>query len=577
VTADRARPDGVVLARPDVSVLRTRRGAWVGVGAASFTIAGAAAYEVVSVLLDGSDGSRTRDDLLRAFPAGAHAGASRLLDALVARRCVTVLDEPLAHHVALRGASSAWLIPFLAQLTDEPVRALDRVLATTLHLYGRPRWLERLRALLDAAPLAGLRTGFHAVRPDDGVPRWGDADLVVLDADGLSHGRVVQLQDDLLARGLPHGVVGRVGGRRWVLWSDDRSTGCWDCLHRYAGATASGAAGGPGAPVADDAVLAAVLQAVHRRSAGLGDPATAALSAPADQDLPALRAHPAWAAAGCRCHRAVVPPAGGDGRAGAAGGELVRRNVVSPDDDSGLDEDHKRIVDVLAGWTDEFTGPFRVLDGGDLPQVPFGRARATVVAGPAGACRSHELVAATVSSREALYQAALAGLELIGARPCGPGSVVSAGWTPDEALYRGLLRRALRGPADDTEPVRVPDGRDALHDGCARFSRYVERGVARSRGRTELRWTGTRLPDGVHRVTGRAAGGVVTRGAGTCYPEAVTTALLRLVNDGALVPVNPHHRTWAEVWRCVERPEHADVTAEALPFARPHVRVVEVA
>jgi hypothetical protein len=578
---------GVVLARPDVSALRTKAGAWIGVGAGSFTVKGAAAFEVVSMLLDRSDGSRTGHDLLHEFPAGSRPAISRVLDALVAHRCVAVLDEPMSRHAAVKGPASEWLIPYFSQLTDEPVHALDRVLATTLHLYGRPDWLRRLRQLLDEAPLFGLRTEFHMVSSEEGgrEPQWEDAGLVVVDADGLPYERTVRLQDGLLDRGIPHGIVGEVGRRRWILWSDAESTGCWDCLCRYGRVAPSGApaaaASPPSpspAPAPGDSATAALIHAIYQRSAGLGEHAAAAVSMPLDASLPTVKPHPAWSAAGCRCHRAVVPTDSG-GKGDEPTDALVRRNIVSPDDDSRLDDDHEQIVDILAGWTDEFAGPFRYLDGGDLPQVPFGQARATVLVGLAEECRVSEITAATLSSREALYQAALNSLELFAAQDGGQRPDLGAGWTLDEAIYRALLRRSMsQSAADDAELVLLSDD-DMGHGECVRISRYIQRGVTRTRGLEALQWMGTRLPNGVYRVSGRDdTGSVVAPGAGACYAEAVSTALLRVVNDNAvLVPVNPNFRTWAEVWQHITRPECVEVTARTVPFARYKVRLVEVA
>ncbi|MFJ9612364.1 hypothetical protein [Streptomyces noursei] len=570
-----ASATGVFLARPDVSTLRTKQGAWIGVGASSFTVRGASAFQVVSTLLSRSDGSRTGREMVDEFPAGSRPAVSHVLDALVARRCVTVLDAPMSQQAAAKGPASEWLIPYLSQLTDAPERALDRLLATTLHLYGRPEWLDRLRQLLDSAPLFGLRTAFHAVSAEEPVARWEDAGLVVVDADGLAYERTVRLQDALLERGVPHGVVGEVRGRRWILWSDDTATGCWECLCRY-GHTAPSAApvdaasmGSTASTASDDATTAALIHAIHLRGAGLGGQAAAAVSMPLDTNPSTVKEHPAWSAAGCRCHRAVAPSVTGGARDDAAE-TLVRRNIVGPEDDGRLDDVHERIVDTLRGWTDEFAGPFRYLDGGDLSQVPFGQARATALVGLAGECRVHELTTATLSPREAIYQAALNALERFG-QPA-----VGAGWSLDEAVYRALLKRSLAQPPDPAAWVRLSDD-DLGHGECAGFSRYVQRTVVRSRGGEPWEWTGTRLPNGIHRVTGRTAGQPVVQGAGACYAEAVCMALLGLVNDdGALVPLNPHFLTWPEVWRHIARPECAEVTTRAVPFARGRVRLVEV-
>ncbi|MEU5157969.1 hypothetical protein AB0I03_27150, partial [Glycomyces sp. NPDC021274] len=181
-----------------------------------------------------------------------------------------------------------------------------------------------------------------------------------------------------------------------------------------------------------------------------------------------------------------------------------------------------------------------------------------------------ELTTATLSPREAIYQAALNALEMF-APPA-----VGAGWSLDEAVYRALLKWSMAQPPDPSAWVHLSDD-DLGHGECAGFSRYIQRTVVRSRGGEPWEWTGTRLPNGIHRVTGRTAGQPVVQGAGVCYAEAVSMALLRLVNDdGALVPLNPHFLTWPEVWRHIARPECAEVTPRAVPFARGKVRLVEV-
>ncbi|MFI9079508.1 hypothetical protein ACIGW8_24050 [Streptomyces sioyaensis] len=482
---------------------------------------------------------------------------------------MAVLDAPMSQQVTVKGSASEWLIPYLSQLTDEPVRALDRVLATTLHFCGRPDWLDRLRQLLEAEPLFGLRAEFHAVSAEELVPQWENAGLVVVDADGLSYERTVRLQDALLERGVPHGVVGEVRGRRWILWSDDTATGCWECLCRYGHTAPSAAPVDTASTASDDAATAALIHAIYLRSAGLGEHAAAAVSMPLETNLPTVKTHPAWSAAGCRCHRAVAPPVTGGERDDAAE-VLVRRNIVSPEDDSRLDDVHERIVDTLRGWTDEFVGPFRYLDGGDLSQVPFGQARGTVLVGLADECRVHELTTATLSPREAIYQAALNALEMF-AQPA-----VGAGWSLDEAVYRALLKWSMAQPLDHSAWVQLSDD-DLGHGECAGFIRYIQRAVVRIRGGEALQWTGTRLPNGIHRVTGRTAEKSVVQGAGVCYAEAVSMALLGLVNDdSALVPLNPHFLTWTEVWRHIARPECAEVTARTVPFAQGKVRLVEV-
>lgn len=562
---------GVVLARPDVSVLRTGKGAWVGVGAASFTVRGGAAYDLLVGLLSRSDGSRTGGDLLEEFPEAARPVAERLLGALVAHGCLVVLGAPMSRELAERGPASESLIPRFAQLTDDPVRALDHLRATTLVLCGRPAWLGSLRAVFDAAPLHDLRIAYQAEPGERPVAGGHGTELVVLDADGMPHEDLMRHQDELLRSRVPHGVAGTAGGRYWILWSDDRTTGCWDCLRRYA----RGEAGAAAVPLPDRLAAAVLAHSVQLRGAGLGDNAGAALSL--DPETLAVKPHPVWAVAGCRCHRAALPPTPGETHHDPAG-PLVRRDLAGPHDDRRLQDDNDRIVAALARWTDEQIGPFLALDGGDAPQIPFGRAVATVLADAGGAARVREVPAATLSSREALYQAALNAIEFMAAAPGEAGARnLGAGWTVDEALYRALLRQTMRRPASEgaLAALRLDDLGD---DDCARVARYLERAVLRGTGLDAVRWAGTRLPNGLHRVTGRAGDAVLTEGLGACRAEAVSAALLRMVNDdGVLVPVNPHFRTWPEVWRQVSRPDGAEWTPPAVGFTRDRVRLVEVA
>ncbi|MET8243291.1 hypothetical protein ABZV31_01945 [Streptomyces sp. NPDC005202] len=583
-------PAGFVVARPDVSVLRTVEGVWIGNGVASFTVKGAAAFDLVSTLLSMLDGNRPVQDLVNQYAAASRPVVSRLLDTLVARGCAVRLDGPMSRYVAEKGPASAWLIPYFSQLTNEPARALDAVLGTTLVLLGRPDWLEHLRRALDASPLNGLRTEYHPVAgdtswsvPDGAEPgrRWRDDVVVLVDADGLPHERTVRIQDTLLERGVPHGIAGGIGSLDWIVWSDADSTGCWDCLRRYGRTWAAPAEGAPeDAPPGTAAELraAVLVHSIYVRCAGLADHSAAGTALSIDAGLPAVKPHPVWHDSGCRCHRASVPDDHGDPLEDAHE-PLVRRNIASPHDDERLHDDNDRIIATLAGWTDRLVGPFLDLDGGDLPQVPFGSARATVLTDISGCSHVREVRADTLSSREAFYQAALNAVELI-ADPSHEGPVsrnLGAGWNVDEAIYRALLRTSLREPVGegDLDPMSDEDLGD---DECGRMSRYIDRSIARSGRRGVLRWVGARLPNGLYRAAGLGAEGAVTHGLGACYGEAVSMALLGLVNDGSvLVHLNPHFRTWREVWKHVSLPDRIEPVPHTIPFMRNKVQLVEVA
>ncbi|MGW1889361.1 hypothetical protein ACWCP6_03760 [Streptomyces sp. NPDC002004] len=590
-----AGPAGSVVARPDVSVLRTTEGVWIGNGSASFTVKGAAAFDLVSTLLGMLDGNRAVRDVVDEFPAASQPVVSRLLDTLVARGCAVRLDEPLSRYAERKGSASAWLIPYLSQLTSEPVRALDAVLGTTLVLLGSPGWLEHMRRALDASLLHGLRTEYHSVSGEASWPvpvpvpeadagpagsRWRDDVMAVVDADALPHEHTVRIQDALLERRVPHGVVGGIGPLHWSVWSDADSTGCWDCLCRY-GRTwtgpAEGAPEGASAETAAELKAAALVHSIVVRCAGLGDRSTAATELSDDGGLLAVKPHPVWHDSGCRCHRARVP----DDHGGPAEGsreQLVRRNITSSQDEERLHDDNDRIIATLAGWTDRRVGPFLDLDGGELAQVPFGTARATVLTDLAGVSHVREVRAATLSSREAFYQASLNAVEQIAdPTPEGPAARnLGAGWTVDEAIYRALLRSCLREPLGESGPVPIT-AEDLGHDECGRTSRYIERSIARSGRGDALRWVGARLPNGLYRAAGLGAEGAVAHGLGACYGEAVSMALLGLVNDaGVLVHVNPHFRTWREVREHIALPEKAEPLPHAVPFVRDEVQLVEL-
>ncbi|AYG80736.1 hypothetical protein DWB77_02874 [Streptomyces hundungensis] len=562
------RNTGVVLARPDVSVVRTVEGVWVGVGAASLTVKGGAAFELVSTLVDRADGSLTDAALLDGLPQAARPAAERLLGALVAHGCVVLLDDPMSRHEDERGAAAHQLVPHFSQLTKDPAAALDRLVRTTLVLYGRPAWLDGLRTVLDAAPPRGARIVYRSTWQKRPAGRQ-DAELVVVDADGRPHEETVRIQDELLAGGVPHGVAGTVGGRYWILWSDDDTTGCWDCLHRYARTWPHN---GATPPVPGGWAAATLAHAAQSRLAGL--PTGAALSL--DPGTLAVKQHPVWPFAGCRCGRVKQSPAAVDTRDERAE-PLVRRNIASPHDDPRRQDEDDRIVATLGRWTDELIGPFLGLDGEDAPQVPFGRALATVLVDTDGASRIHRVSTATLSTREAVYQAALNAIERCATRPGesgGPG--LGAGWTEDEALYRALLRRTSQLPYVKGKLTEFTlDGLG--DDACARAARYLQPAVARATGRDPVRWTATRLPNGLHLARAHGADAVATEGLGACRAEAVCAALLRLVNDDdVLVPLNPHFRTWPEVWRHITKP-HGVPARHTVPFLGDQVRLVEVA
>ncbi|MFE9402670.1 hypothetical protein ACFYNY_12905 [Streptomyces sp. NPDC006530] len=559
---------GVVLARPDVSVLRTVEGVWVGVGAASMTVKGGAAFELVSTLVSRSDGSLTGTDLVAGLPQAARPAAERLLGALVAHGCVVLLDAPMSRQEADRGAVARRLIPQFSQLTGDPVAALDRLLATTLVLHGRPAWLDGLRTLLDAAPAPGARIEYRSTWQKRPAGRKG-AELVVLDADGRPHEETVRIQDELLALGVPHGIAGTVAGRYWILWTDDDTTGCWDCLHRYGRARPRNA---NATPVPQEWAAATVAHAAQSRLAQL--PTAAALSL--DPEALAVKQHPVWPVAGCRCGRAKQPPAAAHAHDDGAE-PLVRRNIASPHDDPRQQDDDDRIVATLGRWTDDLIGPFLGLDGEDAPQVPFGRALATVLVDTDAAPHIRRVSAATLSTREAMYQAALNAIERFATVPGAPaGPSLGAGWTEDEALYRALLRHSQQQP--HTEGELTAFSLDELGDDtCARAARYLDQAVARATGRGTARWTATRLANGLHLARAHTPDAVATEGLGACRAEAVCAALLRLVNDDdVLVPLNPHFRTWPEVWQHITKP-HGTQARHTIPFLGDRVRLMEVA
>lgn len=525
-----------LLARPDVAVRARTDGAWIGNAGTSFTVQGRGAYDLVTAVLGALDGEHPAADLVARFPSAVRPMVTRLAGTLVARGCAVRLATPLREQVAARGAAAAWLIPSFAQFTTDPVAALDTVCAGPVVLYGRPGWLDRLRTLLDAAPLHGFlvdyRTTGHPL-PD------GEPGLVVVDADGLPHERAVTVADTLRARGVPHAVAGEVAGLYWIVWSP----GCWACLSRCAAILPGGAA-----PAAE--LTAPVLaELMYQRCAGLGEPDAVSIAAP--DGLPTVTRHPVLTTSGCRCHRAVVR--GGQ----AAATDLVRPNVVRPDDDPALHAEHDRILAALTGWTDRLAGPVLGIDGDHLAQIPFGTAEARIVDGRAAV---RTVRAATLSSREAFYQAALNGFERF-AEP-SPSGTRGAGWTRDEAVYRALLRAALREPPPDLAPITDADLGDE--------ARYVARAMDDART-----WTGARLPNGLHYVIGIGPAGAPAHGAGTSYGEAVAMALLRLVNDAdVLTHLNPQHRTWTEVWERITYPER--VTVLPIPFAHNEVQLVEV-
>ncbi|AEV84647.1 hypothetical protein ACWT_3624 [Actinoplanes sp. SE50] len=530
-----ATATGFVLARPDVAVRRRAGGVWVGVGSASFTVRGAAAADLVTALLDRADGTRTASELLQDLPPAA----ARLLEVLTARDCAVLLDAPMSRYAD--EPAPPWLILYFAQLTRHPERALRRMRDTVPVLYGRPSWLARLRHVLDGVP-ADYRS--LSENPADG------AALPVVDADGLPHGQVVRIQDALRAAGRPHGIAGSVGSRYWLVWSDGDAAGCWDCLRRHLGAASAGTS------VDEWTAAGVVAHSICRRAAGLGTVANAALSL--DPDRPEVRAHPAVIEAGCRCRRARRRPAA------EAPDPVVRRDLVDPHDGTDRHGEHDRIVAALAGWTDPVAGPFLDLDGGELPQVPYGRARATVLLDGGGRRPVH---AAALSSREALYQAALNAVEVLAGPPARNRG---AGWTLDEAIYRALLRSSARHPAGAA--AELPD--DLGPQPCVRVSRYLER----SAGLGPIGWTGERLPNGLYRVAGRPASGPALHGLGACYAEAVATALLGRVNDdGVLVPVNPHFRRWRDAWQQLTRPDVTEPDRAPVRFTQGRLRVVELA
>ncbi|MET9783459.1 hypothetical protein [Nocardiopsis alba] len=573
---------GFVLARSDVEVAGTDEGAWIGISDSSFTVRGNGAHRLIRDLVAGCDGRATVQDVLDRGPEQVRPVADTLLKALVRRRYVVLLDQPLGGAGA--GSAPDPLIRQFAHWTEDSSAAVARLSGKSLRLVGEPGWLERVRSELDGLVPPGLRVEDLPVTPGrtraplldtyPGEPAsasWQAGDVVALQADAFSADELAREQKSLWNHGAPHCVAGRIGSRYWLLWSRDGGTGCWRCLRSLALAAEVAAPDtGVGAltDVAGHVSVANLVRSLLARAAGIDDAFGTADALSADVHELSVRTHTVVRRPGCACRCTESrKPRHGSGPAEA----VIRRNFYASDDSDRSDEHHAEIMGTLASWTDERVGPFLEIDRDTLPQVPLGAAYARAL----NLVDEHGGIAATVrtlSSREAYYQAALNVLEVTsrhGAGETDPARYTGAGWTHGEATYRALLR-SLPGAPSDPRTMAPLDLDDSSDGECARMARYLERRLGnRGIGGT---WLGEHLGNGLCHAALIAEGGPAVSGYGACYGEAVAMALLRTVNDGVLVHVNPHHTTWGDFWTQVTAP--VGLEDVSLPFAQGPARIV---
>ena len=565
-----------LLRRGDVATVPTSTGVWVGHADGSFTVGGEGSAALVDRLLELADGNRDAAAVLSAAGDVPTEVGTALLSALTARRCLVELPHRLEDLARAHGPLPRWFLPSVAGLDARPVAALGALLEARVVVLGRRPWYEELRPHLDRAGALEGRTA-HLPWPASALPglEGHRPTVAVLDADAAPRAEVRAAQSRLVAAGITHSVVGGAGGRTWVAWTDASGTTCWSCLAEAADAASDDR------PTPEHPERAWPIVLCHElvlRCAGLGTPAvTGVAHAPARGT--GITTATAAGARRCRCGTAVATdPVDGPSRAATVRPDVRVPSVVgSPEAAASYDGEVARIIAALSAWTDPLLGPFLRLDADSGPQVPLASATAVhLEAGSAGAAR-YETRVVTVSSREAIHQAALCALERLASPGAGGPGTVSAGWSPDEAVYRAHLRRALADAPD--AGAMLPVRSDLLHDSpCGAVSGFLAEVAGRDDA--HLHWRTDRTESGLHRVVALDADSrVVRRGAGLCGAEALGMALLsghQRATGGhlPLVPLAPHATTWDEVWSLTERPEHTTVHPIATRFAASEVSTV---
>ena len=233
--------------------------------------------------------------------------------------------------------------------------------------------------------------------------------------------------------------------------------------------------------------------------------------------------------------------------------DRVRSMVADQSDGAALLEANNTILsvfeDLIGGWG----GLFLEAGGSDLPQFPLGQAVARINRLPALDSEFVEVHRAAISTREAYYQTALAGVE-VAVSAATALSDVSAGWSLPEACYRAVQRAALDIPAQLLAPVPADDLTEATS--CSRAARFLWQELTAS-GRPDER---THLslavaPSGMHVATWTAPDGTRVRRAGATAVEAEALVAGDLV--AAASPsfvVLPDAATWGDVLASLSLP-----------------------
>ncbi|HVV20614.1 MAG TPA: hypothetical protein VHF06_14355 [Pseudonocardiaceae bacterium] len=568
----------VLTVRADSFFVRSERGVWLRNAVGSFSIDGGGAYELVALLFDRLDGSRTTADALDGLAAPVRDAAGRLVNVLVRNGFVKEVDLPAETVPDWLRTLYPEQLAYVDQHADHPVRRLTqvrnapvacigdgmlfRVVAGVLGDYGfadvRLATTQPQRSVADVIDSAagrdhGLRwhvagTGADRLTELMALPAVARAGYMLLASDAADPADIAAAEAVARSRGQVVGVLARAGGLLVAGPLGSAEPWCWHCLSRWVRATEQPDV--PATVAAAPATLAA-LPLVNRlfcRIAGPPVPEDRSVTT-VDECTPTVRVHRALPHPRCPLH----------GATSAAGAAIrwtdapTRPDVPSPDDPAEVVAAHDRIVAAAGAWTDRITGPLLACEEADLSQVPLAASRCTVrdpVTGAAVELRCHG-----ISPRETRNQVALIGLERLAE---GTAEIHGAGWSAAEAAYRALFMAAIRTPA--TPPAgwhEVPDTEEAL------TLRGFLLGIA---GGPVQRSEPVTLPSGFVRVTVRDRDRTAD-GLGLDVEHALNQALLNLAaHPGERTALlRPPTQTWAGAVERLTAPAFRDA-AHRLPF-----------
>jgi hypothetical protein len=469
---------------PDVFFVRSDDGVWLRNSIGSFYVKGAQAYDLVRTLLSQLDGTRTLDEVCKEFtPERRPALYQRLLYPLMSNGFLLEVQ-------AVAEAVPAWVseryqehIAFLERYVDQPVKRLLEVRSRQIICLGSGLILRAITVALADLGFARVRVLAADNETDlallgnivaqagrlDEDSEWilkslppaislqdmlhesagTSADAILLGVAAMAPAEIADALEILGENGPAVGIVAPAGGLLLASPLLPDKNWCWECLYR------SVVSDSPADPAPPSAALAG-FQVVQRLFCRLaGDPV------PEDRQLTTVDCHSLNVQVHTpRQHPSCTRHEDG-GIQSEIGISLLEQDdtLVRPDVPTSRDSEESMalqntIIKTIASWTDRQTGPFLVVDEEDLEQLPLSASRCKM-RGPnsrpwASDVQTFECRA--LAPREARNQSVLWALEWLAAEIKGQkgglqGSVVGAGWSTAEAIYRAWATLSSRNLA----------------------------------------------------------------------------------------------------------------------------------